>query len=136
MTPSKKLGKITFVYDERLSRQKTTALTRVINALRQIAEIQLVKGSVSEDELLKSLEQSVPHLILAPWYRYVSWSKIEAFYGLVRTSGPTFAGYHFGQLLPYELGAHPEHLRAILIDFAHSTLPETLLLIRSLIQDH
>lgn len=138
MNAPKKLGKIYFVFDERLSRQKTSALMRSVNQIRTFAEVQFMNGSVTEEELIKQLgtpNPNTPQLIMAPWYRYLAWSKVEAFYGLTRSSGSTFVGYHFGQLMPYELGQHPEYLRTILIDFANLRMSETSLLLRSLLVD-
>lgn len=131
----KKLGKILFVFDERLSRQKTTALTRLVNVIRQIAEVRLISGNINEDGLLAEMEKTVPSLVILPWYRYLSWSRVEGFYGLTRNNGPTCLGFHFGQLLPYELGEQADHLRTILLDFCGSTPAEVLLLIRALLTD-
>jgi hypothetical protein len=137
VTPQK-LGKIIFVFDERLSRQKTSALMRTVNAIRQFADVRFVNANVTEEELLAQLgspNPTSPQLVMAPWYRYTTWSKVEAFYGLTRTTGATFVGYHFGQLMPYELGEHPTHLRTILVDFANLRTSELTLLMRSLLVD-
>lgn len=133
--PNQKLGKIAFVVDERLSREKSAILTRIINSLRVIATIELISGSIEEDRLLDKLEADKYDLVFAPWYRYVAWSRIEAFYGLTRTSGPTFAGYFCEPILPYEIGETAEHLRAILFDFANLHTSEINLLVKMLIQD-
>ncbi len=126
---------IAFVVDERLSRERAAIVGRVIQALKRFAQIDLINGSATEDALLTKLGARTYDLVMAPWYRYLKWSKVEAFYGLTRTSGPTFAGYYCEQLLPYELGEQAEHYRAILIDFAALPVHEAALLIRSLIKD-
>ncbi len=133
--PNKKLGRIAMILDDRISREKGALLTRAVNSLRQFAEVQLLAASTSEDALLKKLEAEPFQLILAPWYRYLAWTRVEAFYGLTRTSGPTFAGYHCEPLAPYEIGGQADHLRAILLDFGHISSHEIQMLIRSLIQD-
>ncbi len=134
--PGSKLGRIAFVIDERLSREKAAILTRVVNSARQWAEIEVIAGGIEEAILLKKLESTGFDLVLAPWYRYLAWSHIEAFYGLTRTSGPTFAGYFCDTVLPYELGEQADHLRAILIDFNNLSLHESSLILKSLIKDH
>lgn len=121
--------------DERISREKAHIVMRVINALRHEVQISLFRGTTQEAELLKKAEENQFHLILAPWHKYLAWSKVEAFYGLTRTSGPTFAGYFADQLLPYELGEKADHYRAILLDFANLSTSELVLLIKALLED-
>jgi len=121
--------------DERISRERAQIVMRVVNTLRHSAEIVVMGGGTTEDELLKKLEERNVHLVLLPWYRYLAWSKAEAFFGLTRTNGPTIAGYFADQLRPYELGDPADHLRAIFLDFAHLTTHESLVLLRSLIPD-
>ena len=113
------MGTIAFVTDERLSRQRSAILTRSVNALRSFAKVELLDGSIDEEQLLSRLEQNQYNLVLVPWYRYLNWSKVEGFYGLTRTTGPTFAGYFCESLMPYEIGEQADHYRAILLDFAH-----------------
>jgi hypothetical protein len=131
-----KLGKVAFVIDERLSREKAAILTRVVNQVRQWAEVDVISGGIEEDALLKKLEAKTYDLVLAPWYRYLAWSHIEAFYGLTRTSGPTFAGYFCDGVLPYEIGEQADHLRAILIDFNGLSTHEASLILRTLLKDY
>jgi hypothetical protein len=131
-----KLGRVAFVIDERLSREKAAILTRVVNQVRQWAEVDVIGGAIEEDALLRKLEAKTYDLVLAPWYRYLAWSHIEAFYGLTRTSGPTFAGYFCDTVLPYEIGEQADHLRAILLDFNNLSTSEASLILRCLIKDH
>src|SRR5579859_558845 len=133
--PQAKLPTIAFVFDERLSRQRGAILTRIVNSIRQYAKIELISGKISEEELLKKLENAQYDLVLAPWYRYLAWSKIEGFYGLTRTSGPTFAGYFCESILPYELGEQADHYRAILLDFCNLDVAAIRLLMKSLLAD-
>lgn len=111
-----------------------TALTRILNMFRQFAEVRLLDGSLDEDQFLIKMEENQGSLFLIPWYRYLSWSKAEAFYGLTRTTGPTLAGYHFGGLTVDDLGT-PEHLRTILIDFAGPGPTDVANIVRSLMVD-
>jgi len=121
--------------DERLSRERGAILTRIINSLRQFAKVELLGGSITEDQLLKKMETTNYDLVLLPWYRYLSWSRAEAFWGLTRTSGPTLAGYFCEQLLPYEIGEHAEHLRGIFLDFANLQTAEVHTIFKSLYKD-
>lgn len=135
MHPNQALGSIAIVVDERLSRERGQILTRVINALRSHAQIDMLGSSTDEDILLQKLQAKQYSLVLAPWYRYLSWSRAEAFYGLTRTSGPTFAGYFADQVLPYEVGEQADHQRAILLDFTHLKNSEIVTLVKALARD-
>ena len=135
MLKHKKLGSIAFVVDERLSRERAAILNRSINALRQIAHVEVIPGDIRELDLVKKLELQTYQLVVVPWYRYLQWSKVEAFYGLTRNSGPTFAGYFCEGVLPYELGEQADHFRAILLDFSELATSELTDLIACLVQD-
>ena len=131
-----KFGSIAFVVDERLSRQKSALLTRVVNSIRTCTQkLELITGPTTEEEMLARLELNHYDLVLVPWYRYLNWSKIEGFHGLTRTTGPTFAGYFCDNLLPYEVGEQKDHYRALLLDFAQLETPAIKLIIRSVLQD-
>lgn len=134
---AKSAGRIVIIMDERLSREKVALLNRSIDILRRIAEVRILPAGTSEDELLLKLNELSCQLIIVPWYRYLVWSRVEAVYGLTRTTGPTFAGYFCEPLLPYELGAHEDQLslRTILLDFSGLTPHESLIIVRSLFQD-
>jgi hypothetical protein len=132
---SEKAGSIAFVIDERVSRERGALLTRIINSLRSVAQVELLGSGITEEELLKKLEVQSYQLVLVPWYRYMAWSRVEAFYGLTRTSGPTFAGYFCEPLLPYELGEQADHLRAILLDYSNLNTREAVLVTKSLLKD-
>jgi hypothetical protein len=132
---SKRSGVIAIVMDERLSRERAAILTRTINALRQVAKIEILPGSTTEEQCLKKMEEANYDLVLLPWYRYLAWNRVEALWGLTRTSGPTTAGYFCEQLLPYEIGDQAEHLRAIFIDMANLQASEIQTLFKSLHKD-
>src|SRR5690606_3365329 len=110
--------KLVYMGDERASRERAHILMRTINLARQFCEVVTLSSATTEVELLDYLKRNEVHLVLVPWYRYLGWSKVEAFYGLTRTSGPTFAGYYSDQILPYELGDQADHYRVILLDLA------------------
>lgn len=133
---SRKLGVIAFVPDDRLSREKKQILNRILNAIRQRATVEMFDGSITETELLKKMEETEYRLVLIPWYKYLTWTKIEAFYGFTRTNGPTVAGYFADQVLPYEPGEPLSYLRAILLDFVHLSPHEVITLIATLVQEN
>ncbi len=133
---AEKIGKIAFVVDERLSRERRHILSRFVTACRSFANFQMITGDLTEAELLKKLEAESFNLVLAPWYRYLAWNKVEAFYGLTRNSGPTFAGYFCEQMQPYELGDQAEHLRAILLDFSNMSVSESARHVRCLLREN
>lgn len=129
------LPTIAFILDDRLSREKGQTVLRLVNQIRKFASIETIQSDITEEAMFKKLEQTPYALVLAPWYRYLAWSKIEAFYGLSRTSGPTFAGYFADQVLAYELGEQADHLRAILLDFHRLEAHEATHLIHTMITD-
>lgn len=121
--------------DERLSREKGQRLLRIVNGLRQIAPVEVLSSGTDEDGLLKRLMDKQYSLVIVPWYRYQSWSRVEAYYGLTRTSGPTFVGYFGDTVLPYELGDSKDHFRAIFLDFHGVLVPEAMALVKCLATD-
>ncbi len=112
-----------------------TELTRILNMFRQYAEVRLLDGNLDEDQFVQKMEENQGGLFLIPWYRYLSWSKAEAFYGLTRTSGPTIAGYHFGGITVDDLGT-PEHLRTILLDFAGPSPADVSRIVKNLLVEN
>jgi hypothetical protein len=130
------MGPIAFVLDGRLSRERYQILNRVVAGLKRTMQVDVLSSDLSEEEVLKQLQTRPYQLVLAPWYRYTVWSKIEAFFGLTRTQGPTFAGYISEPIQPYELGENHDALRCILLDFAQMSLSETLTLIQTLANEN
>jgi hypothetical protein len=132
---SEKLGPLAFIMDARLPREKAGLLTRSINLMRTFAQVEVFRGDIDEKDFLKHLEKHSFQVILAPWYLYRNWTRVEAHLGRLRTSGSTFAGYFCEQVTPAELGEFPDLLRAILLDFAHLNSGEINRLIRALLVD-
>jgi hypothetical protein len=85
--------------------------------------------------MLKRMEETSYDLLLLPWYRYLSWTRVEALWGLTRTSGPTTAGYFCEQLLPYEIEGQAGTSRAIFLDMANLQTSEIQTLLKSLHKD-
>jgi hypothetical protein len=131
----KKPGNIVIVLDERLSREKTNSLTRVINTLRTFTTVELLTGKTTETALLTQLDKANYDLVFLPWHLYFSWSRAEAFWGLTRTSGPTVAGYFCENVPTKEFTEQPDSLRTLLFDFANLQGSEIALLVKSLQKD-
>jgi hypothetical protein len=131
----KKSGTIALIVDERLTRERRGALSRVVTSMRQYATVQVLAGEVDEEQLIWKLQKERFDLVLAPWYRYLDWTKVEAHFGLTRASGPTFAGYASDPIDPSGLGPTPSHLRTMIFDFAETHPHEAALLVRSLLEE-
>lgn len=126
---------IALVVDERLTRDRRGGLSRVVNALRQFAHVQIMAGELDEEKLLQKIQKERFDLILAPWYNYLKWSKLEAHFGLTRSSGPTVAGYSCEPIDPHELGEVTSSLRTMIFDFSETHPHEAALLVRSLVDE-
>ncbi len=79
--------------DDRASAAERSQLMRFIQILRPKFDVEIFSIQIGEEAFLAELTKKEYVLILAPWDCYFSWSRVEAFYGITRTSGPTFAGY-------------------------------------------
>ena len=110
-------------------------LSRIVNSMRHFANVQILNGEITEEELLWKIQQEESSLVLAPWYRYLEWSKVEAHFGLTRSSGATFAGYFCDPIDPHEIGPVVSYLRTILLDFADTHPHEAASLVQSLMID-
>jgi hypothetical protein len=126
---------IALVVDERLTRDRRGGLSRVVNSLRQFANVQIIAGETDEEKLLARIQKERFDLVLAPWYNYLKWSKLEAHYGLTRSSGPTVAGYFCEPIDPHELGEITSNLRAMLFDFSETHPHEAGILVKALVDE-
>lgn len=133
--PEKNL-KIIFVVDDRISHERMAILSRAIQGLRQTFTVDLIQGAqASEALLLEKLQTQEYALALIPNHRYSSWSRIEGYLGINRTSGPTVAGYFCEPLQPTPIGDAGGLNRKILLDLVYLQSHEIVLLVRSLILD-
>ena len=132
-----KLGKVVFVIDERLRRERSAILHRTVTHIKTFADVEFVRGDLTEDEFIHELNRQAdpPDLVLLPWYRYLSWKKVDASFGAHRLGSPSVAGYFCDQLLHYELGDSPPSGRMILLDFSNLWPKEAMLLTRCLLRD-
>ena len=132
---SRDLPQIAFIPDNRLSRTRYKLLMRITAGLRPFAEVHLLRGEITEDELVQKMAENHYDLVLLPWHLYLRWSKVEGAYGFTRTTGPTTAGYFADSVQPFEARGQAEHLRTILLDYAHLQPQESILLTRALLNE-
>ncbi|MEN9722423.1 MAG: hypothetical protein RJB38_409 [Pseudomonadota bacterium] len=126
---------ITVVTDPSLGRERQASLLKTWAMLRKIADVTILPTKTTEFHLLDHLERHQPQLTLLPWQHYLSWSRIEGYYGLTRTSGPTIAGYFGGPTDRQEIGSVNLYHRLILLDLFSTSPIERLRLIHALLHD-
>ncbi len=126
-------SKIAFIFDERLSHDRKKIFARTIARLRTKFKIDLLPQEITEAELITRLEDNSYSLVLLPWYKYLSWKKLESFYGSMRMTGPTVAGYFADAILPFEIPELPNYNRVLLFDFYRFEIPEIQMLIQGVI---
>lgn len=107
---------IGFITDPTLSRDRMQIALRAVSHLREIADVRFFAGNLSEEELLGRIQNAHIDLLLAPWHKYLHYSRIEAFFGTSRLGGATMIGYFTEDIAPHELSEEEYHLRSILID--------------------
>jgi hypothetical protein len=130
-----KSGNIALVVDERLTRDRRGVLSRVVNSMRQYANVQILGGETREEQIIARLAQEPFGLVLAPWHKYVEWNRLDAHFGMTRSSGPTIAGYFCDPIDPGEIGQPPSALRSMVFDFAETQPHEAALLVRALLEE-
>lgn len=99
--------RIAIVADISLSPGKGRALAQKFNAIRSLAQIELLKPSTTEDQLLARIQKETFDLILVPWFLYLEWSKVDLALGATRTKGPIFAGYIAEDSTPAGIAENP-----------------------------
>jgi hypothetical protein len=130
-----KVPHILFIFDDQAGRERKSALTQILYGLRGSARTTVLTGVQIEDEVLHKLQMQGYDLVLVPLRYYAHWQRIEALFGLNRTSGPTVSAYFIEPTLPGQLPAQLAYLRAICLDFARITPSEAAILIRALAID-
>jgi hypothetical protein len=109
--------KIAFLFDERLSHDRKLNFARSISLLKAHFFIDFLPSAITEQELVTHLEENKYALVLLPWYKYISWKKIETHFGALRLQGSTVAGYFAEAVLPMDLSAVPPFHRFLFLDF-------------------
>ena len=117
MNPQDSSPKIAFFMDDRLPHDRKGVFTKLVSVLRPKYNFEIIPASFSEADFLKHLESHTYTVILLPWYRYLSWKKLETRFGSLRLEGPTIAGYFADAILPFELSSMPSFHQMILLDF-------------------
>jgi hypothetical protein len=130
------LPKIAFIYDDRLSHDRKTVFTRTMTILKSKLNMEIIPASLSETEVIEHFTNNTYALILMPWYKYLSWKKIESHFGALRMQGPTVAGYFADAILPFEFSKMPNFNRLILLDFYRFDQVEIELMIQALSQEN
>lgn len=130
-----KKAAILFVLDERLSRERHHLLMRHVNSLRRLGAVEVLDGSIDEERLIQLIQAHDVKLAFVPWYRYLSWRRLDGHFGPHRTAGPTVAGYFADNMTPADLGPQSDHLRTILFDFTHLHTREIYALVRALFDE-
>lgn len=132
--------KIAFVGDPLLPAEKARRLLQTANQLRTVGQVELLKAAITEDELLHRLDKDCYDLVLLPWHLYLSWSRVEAFFGMARKSGPTTAGYFAEPIAWSEFQKHSEQIsqnvHLTLLDFGQLDAREIRKVVQALINEH
>jgi len=93
--------RIAMIIDGRLSSSKRQLLAERLHILSRAAQLEFLSTDTSEEGLIETLKDKQYHLVLAPWYLYFEWGKIDAFLGTTRTHGCVFGGYFAEPLTPF-----------------------------------
>jgi len=135
--PGTRKPKILFILDDTLVSFSTKRkFSRLVKALSGKYDVKRFSAKIEETEVLDLLSNDSYALVLAPWEKYLAWRRIEAFFGVSRSEGPTFAGYYssptFYQEMTHDL---IRDNRAVLLDFYYPSISEIYLMLNSLIVD-
>lgn len=125
---------IAWVMDERLDADATKTVSKLHVSLKQTCDVQTIPGTLSQESVVELMEKTKFQLVVLPWYKYLAWKKVEAFYGLTRTSGPTVAAYCVEAIDPKNIPDLPDYPRFYLFDLMKYTVSENTKLIQALIE--
>lgn len=129
----KERREIAIVLDEKAPRERLHALQSKINSIRHDCTVQTFRGDTSDEVLFELLQKKKYDLILAPWYRYVTWKKLEILLGSTRVSGTTLGGYFSQPVKRAELlSLRPDLNRVLLLDFVDLSNGELRRVVNSL----
>jgi len=123
---------IAFIFDDRLPHDRKQVFQRTVLLLRTKFQIEVLPSHFTEDDLVEHLGKEKYELVLLPWYKYLAWKKVDAFFGALRMKGPTVAGYFADPVLPFEFAQPPNTHRMILVDLFRFDQQEIELVLRSL----
>jgi hypothetical protein len=126
--------RIAMVFDDRLSHDRKSIFARTLTILKSRFTIDIIAGHTTEEEMLAQLEKEEYTLILLPWYKYISWKKIDSFFGSLRLQGPCVAGYFADPVMSFDFSALPNYHRLILLDFYRFDQTEMEFVLQSFLQ--
>jgi hypothetical protein len=127
---------ILFLIDDRVSHERVAILTRTLQSLKKQFNIEILQGNeTTEDQLIQKIEKQRTQLVFLPLHRYQNWIRVEGYFGINRTSGPTVAGYFCEPILFHQFSDPTGQTRRIILDFSILSVPELTVLIRSLLID-
>ena len=121
--------------DATIGRERQALLAKTWALLKNLGPLTLLSAKTTENQLLELMKEQRPRLVLLPWQQYLAWARVEAFFGLTRTSGPTVAGYFAVPIERQEIGALTPFHRAILLDFASTNPVERWRLVNALVHE-
>jgi hypothetical protein len=129
-------GRILFVPDERLSRERSQIVNRTLLRLKSLAPLEILsQKQINEDQLLERIKALHPALVLLPWKLALEWTRADAFYGSKRLRGPVVAGYIGEPLVPEQIDLPVNRSRFSLIDFHRLSPEESIPLLLTLADD-
>ncbi len=108
---------IAFIFDDRLPHDRKIQFQRMISLIKGKFDIEVLPSSFDENDLIEHLKQNDYSLVLLPWYKYLSWKKIDGHFGALRMERTSVAGYFADPILAFEFGQMPSFYRNLLLDF-------------------
>ncbi len=124
---------IAFIFDDRLPHDRKLQFHRTVTLLKGKFDITVLPTHFTEENLIEHLEHHTYSLILMPWYKYLSWKKVDSFFGALKMERTIVTGYFADPVLAFEFGSMPTFYRHILLDFHRFEMHDIELMIQSLI---
>lgn len=124
---------IAFIFDDRLPHDRKIQFQRTITLLKGKFDITVLPSNFTEENLIEHLEHHTYSLVLLPWYKYLSWKKIDSFFGALKMERTVVSGYFADPVLAFEFGMMPIFYRQIILDFHRFEMPDIELMIQSLV---
>ncbi len=133
----KKRPTVLVVIDDRLPRDRAVALGRMLDQLGKLCSLQTLRSrDLEEPQLLAQIEAQKPKVVLAPWYRYLAWTRIDTRLSSSNRRDTIFAGYFADAIRPHDLEELTlERNRAILLDWTHLQASEVALALQGMVRE-
>ena len=114
-TDESKSQNIIFIQDETLSRDNQKILNRYSQSLKLLFNVIKIENK-NEDEIINTIHQTSPKLILVPWKKYLNWKEIESKIQL-DTQCFKSAGYFCEKIDKEDFFKQTQFNKIILLDF-------------------